>query len=327
MKRFILKTLVFLIIPILSIKIFDFWLLSLDSLYKEKERQITSYAHEIEVLILGNSHNHYGIKPQEFDLFTFNAANVNQSLYFDRRITTKHIDSLVNLKFVLIGIDYHSFYFSSQGIRDYWSYLGHGITYRNKLYVFERLSPFIFGFTPSISFKILKDYFYRKKKYKKERFLEYNVENGVSILDSCLNGFLGRKGTDIQLFNSLDYKKRVDYFNNIISLSTEKDEILMDIEHLITELQNNNIKPILVTSPKFTDYNKFYNQKILEQNKKEINYLISKYNIEHWDYLNDKRFEISNFYDYDHLNISGAEKFSKILNSRLRKSFYNADSN
>jgi hypothetical protein len=55
-------------------------------------------------------------------------AQVTQSLYFDKRIAIKYIDDIPNLKYAIIGLDFHSFYFSSQTkMRDLMSYYGYGI--------------------------------------------------------------------------------------------------------------------------------------------------------------------------------------------------------
>ena len=50
-------------------------------------------------------------------------------------------------------------------------------------------------------------------------------------------------------------------------------------------------------------------------NSRAINVLSKKCNIPYYDYFKGDRFEESDFYDNDHLNFMGAEKFSKILDN------------
>lgn len=58
---------------------------------------------------------------------------------------------MTELKYVLISVDYHSLYFSSQKIRDDWSYFGNGVKYKDKSYFAQNLSPSLFGYTPKIA--------------------------------------------------------------------------------------------------------------------------------------------------------------------------------
>ena len=135
----------------------DFYLENMNSLYKEKAEGLKKDAHEIKILILGNSHATYGVNPDYFTDYAFNIANVGQSIYFDKELTLQNLEKLKNLKYVLISVDYHSLYFSRQrGERNIWSYYGNGIKYPSDNYKKADISPFLFGYDPRVSFSLVK---------------------------------------------------------------------------------------------------------------------------------------------------------------------------
>ena len=94
----------------------EVYLRKTQNVYEQKAQQLVENAAKINVLILGNSHANYGVDPSQFNLFAFNAAQLSQSIYFDKRITLKYINQLKKLKYVFISVDFHSLYFSRKWI-------------------------------------------------------------------------------------------------------------------------------------------------------------------------------------------------------------------
>jgi len=140
MKFFAIKVLNFLFPILIVMAGFEIYLRNINTVYSKKLSGLLNNADSIKILIVGNSHACYGVSPSQFYMNTFNIAQSNQSIYFDKRITLKYIDKLVNLKYVLISVDFHSFYFSSQGIRDAWSYYSYHIDYKDQLPLLSKLS-------------------------------------------------------------------------------------------------------------------------------------------------------------------------------------------
>ncbi len=319
MKLFLKKLIYFLVFPIVFVLVMDIWLRNQESLYSVKYEGALLNKDSIEILILGNSHATYGVDPDAFEMYAYNLANVSQSIYFDKRLTTSLIDSLPNLKYVFISIDYHSLYFSSQGIRDIWSYYGNKIKYKNKNYVLEDISPFCYGYSPKVSLSLLKKRVLNFLKYGKE-CLSYNVEVGVNLNDTLKKGFISfEEQCNSDFFNEEIYKSRIDVFNKKIYSSTERGEVLKDLDHFIDNLIKNNVEPILYTTPTFTNYNTYLDSSILNQNYKDILGLLNKYNISYLNFMDHPIFEKDDYYNADHLNKKGALKFSKMLNDTISK--------
>jgi len=319
MKSFFKKSLYFSLPIILFILLFDFYLRGLNTIYTEKIDGLLKNKDSIEILILGNSHANYGIDPEQFTFNAYNLACVDQSLYFDKRLTLKYIDSLPKLKFVLINIDYHSLYFSKQekGVRDIWSYYGNGIKYKNRNYFKYDVSPFIFGYKPKISFSVLKGGI--KKWIKNEPSkLVFGPQKGVKPNSNLQKGFIAYENTNESKFNDTEYSNRANSFTDRVNKSTENTDVIQDASNFIEILKSKNITPIIVSIPCYSEFTKRLDQKIIKKNNAQINNLAKKYSIEYWDYLNFDSLSKSDFYNSDHLNKKGAAKFSKILNKRIK---------
>jgi hypothetical protein len=320
MKLF-LKKILFFVLPLFAfVLIMDFYLVNMNSLYKEKANGLAEHVNEIEMLILGNSHATYGVDPSSFSIFAFNIANVGQSIYFDKELTLQNLKKLTNLKYVLISLDYHSLYFSSQrGERNIWSYYGNGIKYPSDNYKKADISPFLFGYDPRVSFSLLKKNILNKWEFRDEDyFIDYDVELGVSLTDSTVKGYISFSGTEQNVFNNEYYINRIKGFDNLINSSTEKELVLNELGDLISTLQSKGVKPIFFSTPTFKEYNIFLDSSIINNNLIDSENLCKKYNIEFLDYSINHDFIKDEFFNPDHLNKKGATRFSRILDSRLK---------
>lgn len=317
MAKFLKKLILFLLIPLTFVLLSDLYLRNKDSLYKEKFEGALRNSGKIETLILGNSHANYGVDPQAFDRYAYNLANVNQSLYYDKRITLKLLDKLKNLHYVLISADYHSLSFSSQGLRDVWSFYGNGITYKNKSFLKARLSPSLFAYPPKVILSFLKRDLQNILKYKGDA-VDFPVQKGVNPLDSLQQGFIGFSGSDFNSFSNAKYRSRAGVFNAKVKESEESDEIRMDLEDFIKILKERGVKPILFSPPTYEKYNRYLDSLLLQKQKRAYKKIAHKYNIPYWDFMSDKNFKEEYFYNEDHLNKVGAEKLGGMLNDSIK---------
>ncbi|HOO96004.1 MAG TPA: hypothetical protein PLH60_08840 [Proteiniphilum sp.] len=142
MKRFLRDTLLFLLLPIVVVLLFDLYLRNMETLYRAKYDGLMKMKHRVEVLFVGNSHAHYGINPLHMTGFkAYNLAMVSQQLYFDKRLTMKAIgEGVTNLRYLFISVDYHSLHTSSQDERNAWSFYANGIRYKDQDYTKAILS-------------------------------------------------------------------------------------------------------------------------------------------------------------------------------------------
>ena len=320
MKLFFKKILLFIFPLVIIVIMMDLYLVNMNSLYKEKANGLLEHANEIEILILGNSHATYGVDPSSFSTFAFNLANVGQSIYFDKELTLQNLKKLKNLDYVLISLDYHSLYFSSQkGERNIWSYYGNGIKHPSEDYNKADISPFLFGYDPRVSFSLLKKGILNKWKFRNhDFFIDYDVELGVLLTDTIEKGYVSFSGTDSTFFNTNYYTNKINGFDNLIKYSTEKELVKKELNQLIVALKNEGKQPILFSTPTFKEYNTFLDSSIINNTLIDAEMLCKEHDIEFWDYAINNDFIKNEFFNPDHLNKKGAERFSKMLDLRLK---------
>jgi len=317
---FLKRLFVFMVLPIILIIMTDGYIRNKNSLYTEKLQGAIQDKEKIEIIILGNSHANYGVDPNAFDKYAYNLANVNQSIYFDKRILLSHLHEFKNLKYVLISADFHSLYFSSQGIRDVWSYYDTGVRYKNKNYLLEDISPSLFGYTPKIIGSLFKREIINQLS-KENIVVDFPVQKGVNLKDTIKNGFIGFEGKDVVAFNENKFQERANIFNQKVEGSKEKLEIEDDLNGLIQILINRDIVPILFTTPTFVEYNKYLNTNFVNLNESDFDRISRKHNIPYWSFMNSKLFKTDDFYNGDHLNKKGALKFGEILNDSINNMY------
>lgn len=314
MKKFLKKLILFSILPLITVLVFDFWLRNINTSYSEKYDGLIARKDSVNVLFLGNSHANYGIDPTVFSsYYAYNLANVNQMLYFDKRITEKAIqEGVKNLKYVFISVDYHSLYSSGEDQREIWSYYANGVKLEERSYFLADLSPFFWGYTPKVSYALLK----KSRKLKGSKMVALDVEAGVNITDTMKQGFLGYTGQNKNGLTPEKFKNRAKYFEE--PKDSKRDEIIPDLKDFIVFLQEHNIKPILFSSPTYSVYNQYLDTNVTNRNTADITEISQVYNIPYWNYINSDKFTLADFYDGDHLNKEGAKKFTKMLSDRLK---------
>lgn len=318
MSRFFIKLFWFSLLPILLTLGFDVYLRTMETQLSAKYRGLMDIKNDVDLIVLGNSHANYAVNPKYINSFNaYNLANVSQKIYFDSRILYRALnDGVDNLKIVLISIDYHSLFTSSQGHRDVWTYYKNGIRYKDKNYFKENLSPFIWGYTPKVAISILKKDLIRRTTYQ-EPMINFEVEKDIDPRDGLFRGFIGFSGQTDRPFNKETFVKKVEQF--VEPINSERDEVIQELKKFILTLQENGIHPILFSSPTYHKYNQYLNPETIHKNKMDISNLTQEFNIEYWRFNEDPRFKIIDFYNQDHLNKKGAKKFSKILNEKLLK--------
>lgn len=317
MKRFLRDTLLFLLLPVVVVLLFDLYLRNMETQYSAKYDGLMKMKKEVEVLFVGNSHAHYAISPLHITrLKAYNLAMVSQQLYFDKRLTIKAINEGVsNLRYLFISVDYHSLHTSSQDERNIWSYYANGIRYKDQDYTKAILSPFIWGYTPRVSYTMARRALKRRVKYG-GKAVPFHVERGVNVTDSLFQGFLGLEGTKVSTFKPSEYRKIASKFREDTT-SGERAEVLSDLHQFIRFLKEKDIQPILFSSPTYREYNQTLDSAQIRRNLEDIRSICETHNIPYWPYNDDARFTREDFFNPDHLNKQGAAKFSRILDERL----------
>ena len=302
MKKFIFKISI-LGLPCLMLFYFIENFCYTKSTFAIKKSFLTLNLNSIELLILGSSHTQNAINPEFLSKKTSNLAFGRQPISIEYYLIDKYIDNMPNLKTIILEISCHRFY--NDLSPSYWNGYIYSILYNIK-YNTSPLSIRNYSFTYS-------DY-----QYFSSMFYNYYNPFGYKYKTN-------KYGFVTNLFNDRFEKLKYDTIRikKTFVMSHEFGDIKlfrMNKDFLIKSIlfcKNKRINVILITPPL---YNTYLSQ-IPDYSINEVDSLINKicgdYQIKWFNYSADKRFNIKDFLNDNHLNSNGAEKFSKIINTEI----------
>jgi hypothetical protein len=299
MKRFIFKTLLFLLpIVILAVPI-EYLLQQIPNNYTYKKNYLDKHAGEIQVLILGASDLFFGLDPVYFKQNTFNASHVSQTLDWDYKIFSKYQDRFDDLKIVIIPISYPTL----------WAKLEEGVeSWRTKNYA-------IYYGLATKSWMNHSELLKGKLSVNIQRLYQYYFKGKSDI--SCTE--LGW-GTDYKSGNTVDLEKSgkaaalYHTYKNIYSeentkIFTENLAILNSFIEICTE---KNMELIFLTPPAYYTYRENLNIKQWNKMLETMTDLVKGHNnCQYINMMDDRDFTAEDFYDANHLDERGAKKFSE----------------
>ena len=303
MKRFLSKSLFFLFPIIVLYILLEFQLDQIPTNYSIKKTFFETQIQDIEILIMGSSHGN-SINPEFLDHKGFNLFNDAQDLYYDTRIIKKYWDQMPNLKLIVIPISYWTLDYRM----DRSVFIDRAPFYKFKFDInpqsaFDFLYPGFFSYTYAYGWSrtvaLLKNNFADSVKQKMH-------ENGwrevgfTSIDDSYQ---VKRQGKLEVLFDEQLVMKKENNPGNKILLS-----------QLIEDCRKRNIKVLFITTPVHNFYYDAIDQKKYQEMQHDIKLIANHFDLKYFDFLKDPRFLTSDFYNVDHLNDHGVEKFSRIMN-------------
>ncbi len=301
MKKFFILSFLFLLPLVLGFVLLEKRLAKIPNSYNQKKTRIETKLKDIEFLVVGTSHTLYGVDPEQFSHKGFNLANISQTPYYDARLVEAYIGKLPKLKMVIIPMSYFTFYKQlHKGVEDwrvyfYYHYWNIPIP-ENSIFDFNKYSLFTI-YSPYTVLGFAKQRF---KNSGAPNYTEYGFEK--KLTSTPINDGTG--------------KDRVELLSKEYN-DTNYNNGLADVEYLLKLLKTKNIIPVFITTPCYNTYYDNLNPTILNRNKIVIDSLCRKYGIQYFDHLKDSRFTIEDFADNDHLNFTGAQKFSKILDSEV----------
>lgn len=300
MKKYLLKISLIGSILILLIAIGEYVVRQDINPYQYKHRYIIENGDNITTLVLGSSHTYFGIKPNLISESAFSLANGSQPLLYDYYMLENYISDLPNLQHVILDVGYLSLRstgFSVAASRKY--------TINYCIYMdFPQISSF-----SSLNLMCSEMALFRSKlstMLKQANNLtcdefgwgeDYNITKKKSDWDDATAAIKRHTGGE-------NYNEKV--FKNIENISR------------IAELcRSNNVELIIISMPIWHTYRDNLDQAQLNDVYSALERLNKKYEFNFYDYSEDVRFELDDFYDSDHLSNIGAEKFSRILADTL----------
>ena len=298
MVKFIIRLCLFLSPLIVVLGLLEYKLTYLPNSYLYKKSQLEKKLKQTEVLIVGNSHAYYGINPSPWPVSGFNLANVSQSLYYDAQLVDIYKNLLPKLKLVIISIEYLSLEYQMKNTNFEWREFFYKHYWKINSFSFSPLDLRNYSlmaiYTPTTVLKFATQLF------------QVNLIEGINEDGWFKSESLISNPSEPQAL------KRVQFHHSLMNKNQINENINI-LRHLMDELKKKNIQVVLVSLPVTTSYSQLMDSEKLLRLGQGIRALQSEYPIKHYNYMNDSRFSLDDFGDYDHLNATGAAKFSKIF--------------
>lgn len=261
--------------------------------------------HTFDTIVLGNSRLYRGINPELLDTDCYNFAFDNDN-FLECYFKLKYLDSIQRLpKQVILGVDYFEFSFVSAGMQS---------TY--DLY-FEKEYDEIIANCQNLSFGNAK----------------VNIDTKINKLLNSL--FISNYYNSLSYFYNRFIKKdlRVSYVSDrgqyciypqptasvgdfLTRSSDVMEEQKIAYQNIISFCKDNDIKIVLVMLPLRDIELDCYTS---ETKAKFDSLFSSDTEIKYVNYSKLENFTILDFMDDTHLNLVGADKFSKVLNEDIHK--------
>lgn len=305
---FFLRRLALFMLPLLLLFFFiEFRMRGIENGYAAKRDRLEKSLDSIELLILGNSHTEQGVDPAFFSLKAFNAAASSQSYFYDKEIVLRYLERLKSLKAVIIPVDYFSLSYNlhdvaqwlDYGYKNFWGIRSPDISsWDSRNYSYTML------YTPGGSVK----YLFKGKKFSMAKGLRNDGYTPV----------IEQSAVHPEKINDKTGKERAVFHRRMMK-DDRFNECVEQLTGLTRELAARGVKVYLIESPVFETYSKFCDTAILNKNRIIASEIAKKYKGGFKSYFSDPRFILSDFSDNDHLNRSGAEKFSRILDDDFFK--------
>lgn len=270
--------------------------------YRLKAEYMEAHARHVKTLILGNSHNYYGVSPGVIGPGAFNLANVTQMPENDLALLEKYYaNDAYELKNVILAIDFTGFFTARLEKEDpirvayYQIYMGcgtHGWFSKYGLELFN-ISKFRLKLFPALEYLITGNY-------------EINC-------DSLGCGIPSTKPEDV----TVEHMKRS--CNNVFAHypGIVKENVAYNhyyLGKLGKFCRDRNIRLILVSPPVWIEYYNRIGKQELSLIAAEARRMQRDYGAEYANYMADPRFStLDNFSDASHLSRLGAERFTRVL--------------
>jgi hypothetical protein len=301
MKRFFTRLLIILLPFLVIFLVIEYKASRLPNSYAQKKQFLTQQEQEVNVLVLGSSHAFDDIDPDFFSCKGYNLSNQSQSFFYDTRLCLKYLDRMPHLKCVIITVSYFSLFYElkdiPEGWRDYFYYRYFGIRFP----ALDLSDPKIFSYTA----------LYTRDFVSAMMFSKLNNKDEFGDIQS--NGWkkVPAPADSLMISDSTGHEHAL-FHHSLIRMKNLSPNVRY-LRELLTELHKRNIRVCFATTPAYKTYSRYLDPFILRANQTVIGGLCREFNAVYLNYSDDPRFFKDDFSDNDHLNITGAEKFSRIL--------------
>lgn len=307
MKRFIAILAVFMLPVVAALGTIEYKLRAIPNEYTAKDEYLKKNSDNIEVLYVGNSHIYFGMDPEFSKYKAYNAAYTSQSADLDWKIVNKYRDAFKALKYIVLPADYISVYQTLDQTAEGWRIKNYNIYY---------------GFTselkPGSYLEICNGKFQENIHKLNAYYLQHIPLKRTSSASGFGTSYLYPHHEDLIESTAKAIKRHsVKLSSSEAKKSFEQNTQALD--NFIRFAEQKHIQLIFVSTPVTEMY---FNQSRREQleNSLAVYSDLAKKHPEichYYNFMQDTRFNTSDFYDGDHLNNLGAKKLTELVDQKI----------
>jgi hypothetical protein len=296
----ILKAVLFLIPIIIFLGFIEVKLSLIPNSYSLKQKLVNNAAAD-QILVLGSSHSYYDINPAVWPVPGINLADTSQSLWYDREIVNKYLPEMKNLKLIVLPISYFSLWYDFTTNPD---------EYFRQFYYFRFM-----GLMPSVT-KTIFDIrnFSLIALYQPDTVRSLISHNFTADFTDNINstGSYRASFTRYADINDSAGYQRIR-FHELLMSDTWYAKNTEYVKNIISLCQKRHIPVLLIVPPVYKTYSAFASRGKLDEIAKFLQNVTDNKTVFSKSYFTDARFSIEDYFENDHLNAIGADKFSDYL--------------
>ena len=272
--------------------------------YNQKRDLLEPRLPGLRVLVLGASQENQDIAAGLLDEDAFDLACVGQDWYYDRLLALKYLDRMPKLRLVVLTLSYVSVAYqlrhSPEAWRGFQYRLYYGLPDEDPGSRYDLRNFSALAFTGPLD--ALKDACNRFRGNPDVVFGPDGQQRVPALSDTVL-GFI---------INGISAGKRISYLESTMREQAVPENLAL-LKDLLQTLALRHVQVVFISSPVTDEYRQAMDMKLWAGHRSEALALAKKFNARYYDYLADPRFTDEDFSDVDHLNVSGADKFTRIL--------------
>ncbi|WP_143708939.1 hypothetical protein [[Flexibacter] sp. ATCC 35208] len=305
MRMSLLQKTTWFLLPCLAFVPLYFWLISRSgNIYLRKEQLLEKHISQVNCLVMGSSHVLHGVNPEYLPSGAFNMGNLSQDLGTDIRIVKRYLNDMKNLHTVAFDIDYLTTFYSmtdrENKWRDYYYNYFMNLDYTTS---YNQLRASLHLLEPGVVQYTLQGILLKMMHQRTEFIMPMNTWGySQRTFSKNINERTGKKraAAHSKLYSKAFYDQNLQIFRETLAM-----------------LHNRHIRVILFSTPVTDFYASNLDPRLVNLQEEFIHEVQQQYALEYGNFTHDKRFNLQDFSDNDHLNNQGAVKFSKILCNEL----------
>ncbi len=311
MIKFIRHLIIFSLVCVLALFMFELYLLRVPNRYSYKYNYMKSHKNEIHVLLLGNCLIEDGLIPQMLGEHTFNAAISGREKIYDADLAKQFVSQMPNLKVLVLSLEYRDFSMGrgKTNPRDHKKHGGLESTIKcmHLKYMNTHVDPFWY-WSEIINSEL---------NFKKRIHMPFKEQIETDSL-----GFV--KLRDVNRIEDWEHWDLPAIYDTTIPVDSNKYEQLLHIYQTVAQVcMKNNVRLILTSLPVYKTFQEDMNPGVEQEMSDFISVIQREYpSVEYYNFMRDNRFLPDDFHDAKHLSESGSVKFSHIMKNIINQKIY-----